>query len=90
MWEICITIGGVRHCFSIPVLVPSPHPGPGPVNFPELELAIAVLQLVQVVQPSVQHSELTRQLSDVATRFIEGVQKGMPAGVELVQTGAQH
>jgi hypothetical protein len=37
--EICFTIGGVRHCYFIPIFVwpiHFPKPGPGPVNFPEL------------------------------------------------------
>ena len=34
--EICISFGGMRQCFFVPVLrVPwVPHPGPGPVNYP--------------------------------------------------------
>ena len=37
--RICIRIGGVTHCFVIPILMwpLGPHiPGPGPVNYPEL------------------------------------------------------
>lgn len=36
---ICIRIGGVTHCYEIPVILwpIGPYkPGPGPVNFPEL------------------------------------------------------
>jgi hypothetical protein len=86
MWEFCITISGKRHCFQLPVLIEKIHlPGPGPVNFPELELATAVLQLVNVVQPAAAKSQLTKQLSEVATQFIQQVQKGLPQGVELKQ-----
>jgi hypothetical protein len=86
MWEFCITIGGRRHCFPLPVLIEKIHlPGPGPVNFPELELATAVLQLIKAVQPSVGPSQFTKQLGDAATQFIQQVQKGLPQGVELTQ-----
>ena len=86
MWYICITIAGRRHCFPLPILVEKIHlPGPGPVNFPELELATAVLQLVTAVQPSVGQSPFTKQLGDAATQFIQQVQKGLPQGVELTQ-----
>ena len=87
MWEFCITISGKRHCFPLPVLIEKIHlPGPGPVNFPELELATAVLQLTKAVQPSVGRSQLAHQLDEVADQFIKQVQKGMPQGVELKET----
>ncbi|HVO23250.1 MAG TPA: hypothetical protein VMW56_06440 [Candidatus Margulisiibacteriota bacterium] len=89
MWQICITIHGKRHCFPVPALIEKIHfPGPGPVNFPELELATAVLQLVNAVQPAVKNSQLTKQLGEVATQFIQQVQKGLPQGVELRQIEA--
>jgi hypothetical protein len=80
---ICITIGGEIHCFDVPILIEKvplkPHPG----NYPELELAVTVLHLVNVVQPAVKNSQLTKQLSEVATQFISQVQKGLPQGVQL-------
>ena len=85
MYEFCINIGGTRHCFPIPSLIdreaihiPKPH------NYPPFELAITVLQLAQVLPPS----ELSKELSEVATKFIQNVQKGLPQGVELVQEKA--
>jgi hypothetical protein len=90
MWEICIVINGKRHCFPLPVLVEKFHiPGPGPVNFPELELATTVVDLVKSVQPRVGQSQLTKQLVDVSTQFIQQVQKGLPSGVELHEAGAK-
>jgi hypothetical protein len=84
MHEICITINGERHCFRLPRLLEKfPPPGPEPRNFPELELATAVLELVNFVQPAVARSQLTSQLSEIATQFIQQVQKGLPQGVEL-------
>ncbi|HWA03946.1 MAG TPA: hypothetical protein VG819_10520 [Rhizomicrobium sp.] len=90
MWEICITIHGVRHCFVIPLLVEKFHiPGPGPVNYPELELAVSVLQLIEHIRPNVKQAEFTDRLADVARGFIQQVQKGMPQGVELRQMAAR-
>jgi hypothetical protein len=88
MWEICITIHGRLHCFPIPVLIHIPHPPP-PNNYPELELAISVLQLAQMIQHAVPESQLTKQLTDVATHFVQQVQKALPHGVELKQMQAQ-
>jgi hypothetical protein len=86
MWQICIIIGGRRHCFPLPVLVEKFHiPGPGPVNFPELELATTILQLVKNIQPQLGQSQFAKQLTDVSTQFIQQVQKGLPTGVELHQ-----
>ena len=86
MWQICIKISGQRHCFPVPVLIEKIHlPGPGPVNFPELELATAVLQLVKAVEPHAAKSQLTKQLGEVATQFIQQVQKGLPQDVEFKQ-----
>ena len=79
--RICITIGGKRYCFEVPLLVEIPHiKRPGPVNFPEFDLAATVLEMVRVVGPS----ELSKELSAVATRFIHSVQKELPQGVEIV------
>jgi hypothetical protein len=89
MWEFCFTINGKRHCFRIPVLIPDIPHRPVPGNYPELELAIAVLQLVKVIQPAAKDSQLTKQLSEVAKGFIQQVQKGLPQGVELKQMQAE-
>jgi hypothetical protein len=90
MWEFCITIHHHRHCFPIPVLIEKFHiPGPGPVNFPELELAISVLQLIEHVSPNVKQTEFTARLNEAALGFIKQVQQGMPQGVELKQMEAR-
>jgi hypothetical protein len=81
MYQICVNIGGTRHCFPLPSLIdPKQIHRPGPVNFPQFELATAVLELVNAVP----ESDLSKELSQVATRFIQQVQKAMPAGTELV------
>lgn len=81
MYELCINIGGHKHCFPVPSLIDVTKIHiPKPTNYPPFELAIAVLQLAQVIPPS----ELSKELSAVATRFIQNVQKELPQGVELV------
>jgi len=90
MFEVCFRIGGHVHCFPIPVLGPPvviPH-GPGPVNYPELELAATVMQMAEAVQHAVPESELTKQLTEVAGRFVDQVRAGLPDGVELRQVSA--
>jgi hypothetical protein len=81
MYELCVNIGGTKHCFPLPSLIDSSHIHiPKPINYPPFELAIAVLQLVDAVPDS----ELSRELSQVANRFIEHVKRGLPPGTELV------
>jgi hypothetical protein len=82
MYQFCITIGGKRHCFPVPSLIDRDViKRPPPNNYPPFELAIAVLDLVSVVP----NSELSKQLTEVATQFIQQVQKGLPQGIQLVQ-----
>jgi hypothetical protein len=81
MYQICVNIGGTKHCFPLPSLIDVVHiRRPGPVNFPPFELAISVLDLVNAVPDS----ELSRELSQVANKFINNVKKGLPQGTELV------
>jgi hypothetical protein len=78
--KICFKIGGRRYCFKVPLLVAIPIKPPEPWNFPQFDLAATVLELARVVGPS----ELSKQLSDVCTGFIESVQKQLPKDVEIV------
>jgi hypothetical protein len=81
MYELCVNIGGTKHCFPLPSLIDPVHIHiPKPINYPPFELAIAVLQLVDAVPDS----QLSRELSQVANRFIDQVKKELPAGTELV------
>jgi len=85
MYQLCITIGGKRHCFPVPSMIePGAIRKPPPNNYPPFELAVSVLELVNAVPTS----ELSKELADVATRFISQVQKGLPQGVDLVQERA--
>jgi hypothetical protein len=81
--RICFTIAGRRYCFFVPLLVELPFKKPPPENFPELELAATVLEMVRVVGPS----ELSKELSEAATRYISKFQKDLPKGVEIVTEG---
>ena len=81
MYQLCITIGGKKHCFPLPSLVDRQYiHKPPPPNFPQLDLAISVLDLVNAVP----ESDLSKELSQVATRFIQQVQKALPQGTEIV------
>jgi hypothetical protein len=87
MYQICVQIGGKRHCFPLPTLIDqSVIRRPPPNNMPPFELALSVLLLVEAV-PS---SDLSKELTQVATRFIQQVQKDLPKGVEVVEAKAQH
>jgi hypothetical protein len=79
--KICIIINGKKHCFDVPLLVDRDifKRPPPPENFPELELAATVLEMVHFVGAS----ELSKQLSDVATRYIGNLQKQLPKDVEI-------
>lgn len=82
MYQICLQIGGKKHCFPVPALIDqSVIRRPPPNNYPPFELAISVLDLVQAVPAS----ELSKELTQVATRFIQEAQKDLPKGVELVE-----
>lgn len=87
MYQMCVTINNVKHCFPIPVQIDlGVKPPP---NFPELELAIAVESLVEKVEPEIGETELTRAVSEASTRFIQKVQKELPKGVELTRVSEQ-
>lgn len=82
MYELCINIGGHKHCFPVPSLIDITKIHiPRPTNYPPFELAVTVLQLVEVLPAS----ELSKELSTAATRFIQNMQKQLPQGVELTQ-----
>ncbi|HTO83139.1 MAG TPA: hypothetical protein VMQ73_12930 [Methylomirabilota bacterium] len=88
MWQFCITIGGKRHCFPVPVLVEKIHVPP-PNNYPPFELAVTVLDLVKAVESVGAKSPLGDQLKQTATAFLDQVQKELPKGVTLHQTEAR-
>ena len=84
MSEFCFTINGVRHCFPLPMLVDPGHiRRPPPNNMPPLELAVTVLELVKVAGDS----ELARELTSAANRYVEVLQRQLPKGVEITLGG---
>ena len=86
MYQICVQIGGKRHCFPVPTLIDqSVIHRPLPNNLPPFELAVSVLMLAQAVPAS----DLTKELTQVATRYIETLRKDLPKGVEIVEAKAQ-
>lgn len=89
MPSLCYKINGQKHCFEIPTLVDLSHiHGPGPINFPQLELAVTVMGLVQSVEKT-RKSELGTKLLDVSNAFLQEVRKGLPQGVELTEDRPQ-
>ena len=87
MFEFCMNIGGVRHCFPVPTLIdPNVIRIPKPHNYPPFELAVSVLMLVQAVPAS----ELSKQLSEAAHGFINQLKRELPKGVELVHSQGEH
>jgi len=85
MYQLCVNIGGKRHCFPLPSLINRGQIHiPPPNNYPPFELAISVLELVNAVPDS----ELSKELLQVANRFIQQVKKDLPQGTELVASEA--
>jgi hypothetical protein len=82
MNQFCITVGGQKHCFPVPLLVDQIH-RPPPNNYPPFELALTVLELAKVAGPS----PLAKELTEVSTRFIEEVRKQLPKGVSISLDG---
>jgi len=80
---ICFRIGGIAHCFFIPV-IPWPYipqlPGPGPVNYPELFQDGIVVNSMQAV------------LANVADEEVRGaLQSGINAAVgALARRAGEH
>jgi hypothetical protein len=86
--EICITIGRVRHCYHIPVIVwPGTHfppPGPGPVNYPALVAdAVVVSSVFEAAGKVVNEKARGALLSGVKTA-IAAMQAEAGEHVEIV------
>jgi len=78
--EVCITVGGVKHCFVIPVLVPPVHwgkPGPGPINYPQLFQDATIIASMREMVQNVGHPDVSRAL-----------QGGLAAGLAAMQQHA--
>lgn len=81
--KICIKIGNVRHCYTIPVfeLPIRFHPvGPGPVNFPEL------------FQDGVLLASLQNGVEKISEKSVrEALERGIDGAVQALQKrGGEH
>ena len=81
--EICFNIGGLTHCYLIPVVevpVHLPHPGPGPINYPQLfQDAMLVTSL----------RALASRVSDTGVR--DALEGGISAATQALQErGGKH
>ncbi len=78
--QICIKVGGVRHCYGIPIFtfpINLHIPGPGPVNYPQLfqdGMLVASLQ------------SAAEQVSDSGVR--EALAQGVAAATQALQKRA--
>jgi hypothetical protein len=71
---ICITFGGVKHCFHLPVYEPPfvfPRPGPGPINYPAFLADATIVASLHA---------LTKKISDPNVR--EAAERGHSAALE--------
>ena len=78
--EICITYGGMRHCFVIPlILIPIhwPVPGPGPVNYPQMFQDAMILATIR---------DLAKNAGDEKLR--EAINHGVEAGIHAMRQHA--
>ena len=83
MYQFCFTIGGKRRCFDVPTLIDkNVIRRPPPNNYPPFDLAVSVILLTEAVP----QSELSKQLREVATSFVQQVQKDLPKDIELVES----
>jgi hypothetical protein len=78
--RICITFGGVRHCFEVPILEWPVHfkiPGPRPVNYAQLLQDGILISSFQ---------EAAKNISDNAVRG--AVENGLGAALKAMQKRA--
>ena len=78
--EISFTIGGIRHCFFIPIYqipIHIPKPGPGPVNFPQFLVDASLIGSIH---------EAAGKVSDEGVR--SALQKGVDAAMAALKERA--
>jgi hypothetical protein len=83
--EICITIGGKRHCFWIPVYeYPIVlHKGPGPVNYEALIHDAALVATIQAAANKVSDSKVSGALHNGVQAAVKAMQAHAGEGVEI-------
>jgi hypothetical protein len=89
--EICFTIGGVRHCYFIPIYVWPihwPKPGPGPVNFPELFVDAAVIASIHEVAGHISDEKVRSELQRGVQAAVGALKQRAGEHVEIEMKGA--
>lgn len=87
--EICITYGGKRHCFFIPVIeIPIPKPGPGPVNYPAFLVDATIVASLQAAVGKVSDDKVKAALNGGIASAVKAMQAHAGEGVEI-KGGAQ-
>jgi len=85
---ICFTIGGVRHCYFIPIYewpIHIPKVGPGPVNYPQFLTDAALVASLHQAAQSVSDERVREALVHGATEALKALQAraGEHAEVQL-------
>ena len=83
--EICITIGGKRHCFWIPIYL---YPikivkGPGPVNYQALISDATVVGTVREAAKNVEDREVRAALENGVNNAVKAMQGRAGEGVTV-------
>lgn len=89
--EICITYGGKRHCFFIPIFeipIPIRKPGPGPVNYPAFLVDATIVASVQAAAAKVSDEKVKAALNGGIATAVKAMQAHAGEGVEI-NAGAQ-
>ena len=89
--EICFTIGGVRHCYFIPIYVWPIHwhkPGPGPVNFPELFVDASVIASIHEVAGHINDEKVRSELQRGVQAAVAALKQRAGEHVEIEMKGA--
>lgn len=84
--EICITFGGKRHCFWIPIFeypVVIHKPGPGPVNYEALIADATLVASIQAAANKVSDSKVGAALHTGVQAAVKAMQVHAGEGVEI-------
>ena len=89
--EICITFGGKRHCFWIPIFEYPIHivKGPGPVNYEALIQDAILVASVQAAANKVSDSKVGAALHSGVENAMKAMQAHAGEGVEIHTTDAR-
>ena len=88
---IAYNIHGELHQFEVPTIIDFKEfkfPKPDPRNYPVLDLAITVIEMIEAVEPGEKRSQLSSKLVELSRDFIKNVQAGLPKGVQIREVPA--